>query len=131
MPKSLKLRNDRVLIVPGIPNQRTSRCRRTPHQVRRPGIRRGPRQRATAGKVQAVGLVHVGLIVRPPAIQVVQVEARCPKINQRIRVILLLQATRRVKRQIMIDKLPEIRESGRNAALLVVRAILGVVDIRR
>ena len=128
--RGLQLRDDHVLIVSGISNQGT----RPPAGARAfrhvaghiAGIRIAgvPRESASELKMPAVGLVQIRLIVRSAAVDVVEVELRTAKVNQRIRVVLLHQRAGWIKCEVMIDELAEIGVAGGDALVLF------VVDLR-
>jgi hypothetical protein len=92
-------------------------------------VRRQRLAEGTAGQllakeeVQAVE-VQIGLIVGPPAVDAVEVEPRGTEVNQRVRVVLALQAARGIESQVVVDELAEVRVGSRDAALLGVRSVL-------
>jgi hypothetical protein len=54
------------------------------------------------------------------AIQAVQVEPRGAEVHQRIDVVALLQATGRIKSNVMVDELPEVGVPGIDGAVLLI-----------
>jgi len=71
-------------------------------------------------------IVEVRLVCRPSAIDIIQIECRTAEVYQCVGIVLLLQAARRIKRQIVIDELAEIGIKGWYSAFLVVLADLGI-----
>src|ERR1700682_1586930 len=138
----LKLRNDDVLVISWVADDGAPRVvdvfglrrirRLTPRQVSRIRIAGCAGERPTLNK-SIVASVEVRRIVRTLAIDAVKIKTRRAKVDQTVRIVLLLQAACRIERQIVVDELAEIRISRGNAALFGVRCILrrfGVGDHR-
>src|SRR5260370_39713320 len=90
MKKPLELRDDGILVVAWITNQRAGGIRAITRQICRPYLRLSRVDGFPQQKGFPVCVVHVRLIVRPAPINVVEVKSRSSKIGQRIRVILCL-----------------------------------------
>ena len=71
----------------------------------------------------AVG-VQVRLVVRASSIDAVEVESRRPEVDQRVGIVLALEARGRVECQVVVDELAEIGVRRRDPALLVVGTVL-------
>src|SRR6266576_37541 len=115
MPQTLKLRNDYVLIVSGIANNGplVDSLGGIDHdlaarQIFGFGIGGCARQLFAQQETPSV-LIEIRLVVRPTAINVVQIKAGSPVIDQGVRIVLLLQAAGRIKRQVVINELSEVR----------------------
>src|SRR5262245_45757900 len=103
MEKTLQLGNDGVFVVSRISNQSARRSRGISRQLR--SVRDATRKTCSQHKRLPAAVVHIRLIVRATAINVVKVQGRRPKVGQSIWVVLHLQATRRVKCNVVIDEL--------------------------
>ena len=64
------------------------------------------------------------------AVDIVEIKRGRSEIDQRIGIVLTLQARRRVKRQIVIDELAEVRVPGRDHVLALIRLGLFGVSSR-
>ena len=82
-------------------------------------------QRLAELKFPAVCGVEVGLVVRPTAVEAVQVQPGSAKIHQRIDIVSLLQTAGRVKRNIVVYKLAQVGVAGIDGAVF-----LGVMQAR-
>src|SRR6266508_2945965 len=98
-----ELRDDQVLIVPGVPEERSAL--RVPREVVLARLIR-PNQHA-----DAVVLIQERLVVRAPPVDGVEVKSRRAEVDERVRVVVPLQLRRRVERQVVVDELPEVREA--------------------
>ena len=138
MEKSLKLRNDRVLVVARIADQRAAaeilfvraaqvRRRCVARQIARTRIAAG---QLFASKKSSIGIVHIRLIGRAAAIDIVQVEGRRAEIRQRVEIVLLLQTAGRIEGDIVIDELAEIGIQRRNAAFFFVWLFVERFELR-
>ena len=83
-----------------------------------------------------VRVVQERLVGRPRAVHGVEVEPRRPKVDQRVRVVPMLQARDRVKGQVVVEELADIGETGRNLRIVVRRIFLAarlgrLVHLRR
>src|SRR5207302_8698378 len=75
-------------------------------------------QRTTKSKL--LPKIHPGLVSGPAAVQRIQVQPRSAEIDQRIRIVLLLQARRGVERDVVINELTEVRIAGGDSHVLFV-----------
>ena len=65
-----------------------------------------------------VVLVEVGLVVGAASVEAIEVEARRAEVHQRVGIVLLLQAARRVEREVVVDELAEVGEAGADARVV-------------
>ena len=109
----VKLRDDHVLVVPRIPDHRALRPRRRMAARQVPGVRilRISRQPAPEQHPDLIGGVEVRLVLGPPPVDGVKIEARRAKIDQRVRIVLLLEAARGIEREVVVDELAEVGEA--------------------
>lgn len=75
-------------------------------------------QRRSEHEGPSVIVVHIRLVGRAAAVNVVQIELRRAEVLQRVGVVLFLQATGRIERQVVSDELPEIRKGGGDRTFL-------------
>ena len=73
-----------------------------------------------APKSKLLPKIHPWLVSGPTAVQRIQVQPRSAEIDQRIRIVLLLQARRGVERDIVINELTEVRIAGGDSHVLFV-----------
>src|SRR5215472_13570428 len=116
MEKPLELGNDSVLVVARITYQRASGRRIITRQVCGSYVRLSGADRFPTQKGRSLFVVHIGLIIRPTAINVVEIQSGRSKIGQRIGVILRLQAAGRIESDVVVDKLAEVGVQRRNGA---------------
>src|SRR5207245_1409123 len=64
--------------------------------------------------------VKVGLVAWPASIHAIQVEPRCPEVNQRSWIILPLQAADGIEREIVVDELAKVRIAGADSGILFI-----------
>ncbi len=127
--QQLQLRDDDVLVVARVADQRAALLVAGQVVAVELAVRRrvaaDEQLDATVGRTRP--LVHERVVVGPRAVQAVQVEARRAEVDERVRVVVLLQLGHRVERDVVIDELPEVRVArrdlrvvagGRRAALL-------------
>ncbi len=127
----LKLRNDDVLVISRVTDDRSALLRigeLITRKVLRAWVRRGTGQGLAEQKVTPI-LIQVGLVVWSATIHAVQVEARRSKVLQTFGVILLLEAAGRIKGEVMVDELAEICVGGRNSALFIIGSVLRVLRL--
>src|SRR5207248_1786956 len=62
--------------------------------------------------------VQVGLVVRAAPVNAIKIEPGRAKVDEGIRVILLLKTAIRVEREVMVDKLAEVGIPSRNVGIL-------------
>src|SRR5213596_78149 len=89
--QTMQLRYDAVFVVPRISYQGSRRRRNVPRQVLGPGISAGE---GSSKEESVVSIIQVGLVVRATSVDAVQVEGGGAKVDQRVRVVLFLQAAR-------------------------------------
>jgi Adenylate and Guanylate cyclase catalytic domain len=63
------------------------------------------------------------LVHRTRAVERVEIEARRPEVDERIRIVVALQLRRRVERDVMIDELREVRVAGGDGRVEAARAL--------
>ena len=61
----------------------------------------------TQEQTRSTLVVKIGLVIRTLAVHTIEIEAWRAEIHEPIRIILLLQAARRIERQVMIDELAD------------------------
>ena len=130
----LKLGNDHVLVVARIADDRAglgcrvgSLGRAARHVVRgHRGAQRAASELVAEQELPAVG-VQVRLVVGAAAVDAVEIEPRCAEVDQRIGIVLALEAAGGVERQIVVDELPEVGVQRGNPALLAIGSVLGHV----
>ena len=128
--ESLKLGNNDVLVIARITNQRSCGSLRVPLQPMCPAVDlRRTGERFAEDEVLSIVLIHVGLVVRPSSVEVVEIELWCPEVHQRVRIVLLLQAARWIKGKIVVDELAEVGEGGRDTTFFAVGSVFGIRGI--
>ena len=106
----MQLRDDRVLVVARVPDQRPPRV-----VARQVAV---AQQQLRPGRLR-VPVVEVGLHDRPGAVDGVEVEARGAEVDQRVRVRLAVEQRRRVERDVVVDELREVGEPRRDGQVLL------------
>ena len=124
--QSLKLRDDDVFVVPGIPYERAPDLGVIPRQVPRVRVAAAS-DRLSEQKCGSI-IVEVRLIVGTAAIDVIQIERGRAKVGQCVRVVLFGQTAHRIKGDVVIQELAEVGVESRNAALLVILAVLRRIE---
>jgi hypothetical protein len=91
------------------------------HRLRRPDqhLRRGG---------GGVALVQVGLVARTGAVHAVQVERGCAEVDQVVHVHRVLPQAGGIEGHVVVDKLTEVGEAGRNDAVLAVGHVHGLAQ---
>lgn len=116
----VQLRHDAVLVVARIADQRpAARPAGDLGGLRVVGV---SRQRLAQQHADPVPLVHVGLVVRPAPVEIVQVETGGTEVRQLpdlIPVQKFTQAGRGVKGEVMINELTQICVGGRYSPVLL------------
>src|SRR6516225_2285649 len=106
--QTLELGHNAVLVISWIANQsapdRSGVARQVAHAVI---------QHITQEKFRSV-VVHVGLIVGTSAVDIVKIKSRRPEISEGVWIAMLDQGGHRIKRQIVVHELSEIRVEGGN-----------------
>src|ERR1700686_3246437 len=120
--QTLQLRNDGIFIVTRVANECAGRVCSVPRQIRSVWV--APRN-LVADQKCIFPVVHIRLVVRTTSVYVVEIERWRSEIRQSVRIILHLQATRRIERNVMIDELAQVRIERRNTAFF------GLFSIRR
>src|ERR1700730_284324 len=125
----MQLRDDDILVVAWITDQGALDCGAVAWQVARVRIDAAVYWRPE--QEGAAVVVEVGLVVRAPAIDVIEIEGWRTKIHQRIRIILFLKTARWIEGNVVIHELAEIGVQRGNLALLIVLSHLGIGRIGR
>ena len=116
----MQLRDDAVLVVAGITDKRPAV--RPPGKLDRSRVEGIARHALAQKHVDPVFFIHVGLVVRPAPVQVVQVETGRSEIHQRLKLRLgrqgLTQLGSRVEGEVMVGELSEIGVGRRYARVL-------------
>src|ERR1700730_1066812 len=107
---SLQLGDDDIFIIAGISNDGplVSGIRIISLNIPYILIQVAVYKTASEHKFFTILFIEVGLVIRSASIDIVQIKFWCAKVNQRIRVILLLEAARRIKSKVVVDKLAQI-----------------------
>ena len=122
----MQLRDDAVLVVAGVADERPAV--RPPGWLDRARVEGIARQGLAQEHVDSIFFIHVGLVVGPASVQVVQVETRRSEIHQRLKLRLgqgLTQAGSGVEGEVMVGELPEIGV-GRRYARVLLGILLGL-----
>src|SRR6266436_6119918 len=87
------------------------------------------RARSRAGGFIGAGaeFIEIRLIVRSAPVHVIEIKSGSPVVDKPVWVVLLLQATGWIKREVMIDELPKIGEESRDATLFGIRAVFRLI----
>ena len=127
----LQLRDDQVLVVAGIADQRP---------LVRVSLQVGPRHLRVGGtwlaeaQLDPARLVQERLVGGAAAVERVEIEPGRAEVGQRVRVVLPHQARDRIEGDVVVDELPEIGVSGRQAHRPVAEdtpVLVGVRDPER
>lgn len=116
--QALKLRNDRVLVVPGIADDGAAFEPRQIMRVRSAGTVQD------IAEVEFLSVVDVRLVRGPAPVDIVHVERRRAEVHEPVRVERFGQRAHRIEGDVVIDELAEIGIERRDAALLAVLPIL-------
>src|SRR5215467_3256344 len=106
MKESLELRDDRVFIIPGVPDEGATRRSVVSDKVRSVGVAQCEWIAPQKGSVTGV---EIRLVIGAAAVNIVQIERRGAKVGQGVRIILFLQRTDGIKCYVMVDELAQIR----------------------
>ena len=124
--ETVELGNDGVLVVARISNEGTAWIRIVTWQVC--CFRITSADLVSQQECHAT-VVHVWLVVRSATINVIQVECRITEVCQRIGIVLLLQATGWVERQVVINKLAQVGIKGRYSTFFLILAVLRRIEV--
>ena len=112
----LELRDDRVLVVARIADERALRLASLGRVARDVALVRHAAgvacERAAEEHVQAVVAVEIRLVVGAAAVDGVEVEARRAEVDQRVGGVRLLQTAGRVEGDVVVEELPEVGVAG-------------------
>ncbi len=127
MKQPLQLRDDHVLVVAGVADQRAARpiaLQIVGAEADRPAHGQGI---AEEEGPPVIG-VHVGLIAGSAAIDIVEVEGRGAVVGDRVGILDLLETRRGIEGQVVVDELAEVGVERRHTALLGVRPVLRLIE---
>ena len=130
--RQLELTHDDVLVVALVADQCPTLL--VPGQVAclervAVGVRRRVLADEQLGRV--VGVVDERLVGRARPIDRVEVEARSPEVGQRVGIVLVLKARRRVERQVVIEELADIGEARRDLGVVVSGCFVAAASVAR
>ena len=74
-------------------------------------------------------VVQVRLVVGAAAVHAIEIESRSPEVDERVRIVLPLQAARGIERQVVIDELAQICIRCWDTALLGIGSVLRRIRI--
>ncbi len=135
MKQALQLRHDRVFVVARVTDQGALRQRLLFRQAACLGIvsrqvlrlRIVPAFDRLAEQESPGIIVHIGLIVRSTAINIVEVECRIPEVRKCVRVVLFLQGAVRIECQVVVYELAQVGVECGNSTFFIVLAIEWIV----
>ncbi len=108
--QSLQLRNDHVLVVARVSDDGAALQRAGDAAARQIAGRRvrGRARQGSAKQKRPGVLVQVRLVVGAAAIHTVEIESRRAEVDERVRIVLPLQAAGGIEREVVIDELAQV-----------------------
>ena len=111
--EQVKLREDDVLVVAGVPDEGSSLLVAGQVLGGRGGVDGAVRdEQLPAWRVGPLPVVQERLVHGTGAVDAVEVQARGAEVDERVRVVGLVELRHRVERDVVVDELAEVRESG-------------------